>query len=198
MRITLRRAAIFLLLNGLVSFPALGSDVYFSPEGGIRDQIIRRINTSRATIDVAVYSFTSGEIAQALADAAKRGVRVRVIRDAGQSRNRNDENDFLARQGIPIQIRSGKGRGVMHDKFAIFDGKEVFVGSYNWTANAEHNNWENALFTNEKKVVDSYTKEFTVLWGALARTGRKKNVIGRLPFFKGSLLNGAAPLPLPR
>src|ERR1035438_2224805 len=71
------------------------SEVYFSPEGGVHDQIIKRINTCKTTIDVAVYSFTSGDIAEALANASKRGVKVRVVRDASQSSGNNDENEFL-------------------------------------------------------------------------------------------------------
>lgn len=36
------------------------SEVYFSPGGGIQNQIIRRVNQARSTIDIAMYSFTSG------------------------------------------------------------------------------------------------------------------------------------------
>src|SRR4051812_19789895 len=93
------------------------SEAYFSPDGGVRDQLIKRINLSRTYIDVAVYSFTSGEIAQALADARGRGVRVRVIRDRSQSGDKKDESTFLRSHGIEVQVRSGKGRGIMHDKF---------------------------------------------------------------------------------
>jgi phosphatidylserine/phosphatidylglycerophosphate/cardiolipin synthase-like enzyme len=175
-----------LLAIGIGLFPcfiSLASDVFFSPNGGTRDQIIRRINASRSTIEVAVYSFTSGEIAQALADAQKRGVKVRVIRDNSQSRDKNDENAYLEQNGIPIQIRSGRGRGIMHDKFAVFDRKEVFTGSYNWTNNAEHNNWENALFTDEPKIIQSYEKEFEVLWNAtpVKAGSRRKRIKRRNP-----------------
>ena len=38
-------------------------EVCFSPDGGIWDQLIRRINSSQSGVDIAVYSFTSGEIA---------------------------------------------------------------------------------------------------------------------------------------
>jgi len=148
------------------------AEVYFSPNGGVQDQIIKRINTSKSFVDVAVYSFTSGDIADALARATKRGVKVRVIRDSTQSSNENDENGFLQQNGIDVQIRSGRGRGIMHDKFAIFDGKEAFTGSYNWTNNAENNNWENALFTDEQKVIQAYEKEFEVLWKSPAKTAR--------------------------
>src|SRR5579864_787220 len=126
----------------LIPCLAFGTEIYFSPNGGIRDQIIKRINTSRSFIDLAMYSLTSGDIAEALASASRRGVKIRVIRDSIQSENKNDENAYLEQNGIQVGIRSGKGRGIMHDKFAVFDGKEIFTGSYNWTNNAENNNWE--------------------------------------------------------
>jgi phosphatidylserine/phosphatidylglycerophosphate/cardiolipin synthase-like enzyme len=150
----------------LLSWSSYASQVYFSPEGGVRDQIIKRINTCKSFIDLAMYSFTSGDIAGALANAAKRGVKVRVIRDSSQSLNKNDENAFLQQNNIQVGIRSGRGRGIMHDKFAVFDGKEIFTGSYNWTNNAELNNWENALFSSDSNLIQAYEKEFEVLWNA--------------------------------
>jgi len=140
------------------------SEVYFSPEGGIRDQIIKRINLSKSSIDIAVYSFTTGEIAQALVSAHRRGVKVRVIRDKVQSSNKHDENGFLKKNGIPVLILSGKGRGLMHSKFAVFDVKEVLTGSYNWTENAEKFNYENAVFIDDEKVINSFEKEFEGMW----------------------------------
>src|SRR5689334_2792782 len=157
-----------LILSMILSLSLLGpgmcTDVYFSPDGGVQDQIIKRINLSTSTIEVAMYSFSSASLAQALADASKRGVHVRMIRDRTQSAEKNDENIFLSSKGVQIQIISGKGRGIMHDKFAVFDKKEVFTGSYNWTENAEKNNHENAIFINEPKVINSYESEFEKLW----------------------------------
>jgi len=54
--------------------PAKPVAVYFSPEGGIRDKIIAKINLARKSIKIAIYSFTSGDIAWALENAKKRGV----------------------------------------------------------------------------------------------------------------------------
>jgi len=169
-----------LLLLLLSSF-VLSSEVFFSPEGGIQDQIIKHINLSQSSIDVAVYSFTSGDIAEALGNAAKRGVKIRVIRDASQSSEKNDENSYLRQAGIPVEIRAGRGRGIMHDKFAVFDNALVFTGSYNWTNNAEHQNWENALFTDDPKVIQAYNAQFAVLWAAPPRTIKKKTYKHKLP-----------------
>ena len=173
---TRRRSSHTLFMGSVLLIRSLtwGSEVYFSPEGGVRDQIIKRINLSKSTIDVAVYSFTAGDIAEALANASERGVKIRIVRDASQSSEKNDENSFLRQAGIQVEIRSGRGRGIMHDKFAIFDGHTAFTGSYNWTNNAEHNNWENALFTDEDQVVKAYQGQFETLWAAPARTARPR------------------------
>jgi phosphatidylserine/phosphatidylglycerophosphate/cardiolipin synthase-like enzyme len=64
-----------------------------------------------------------------------RGVRIRVIRDASQSRGKNDENAFLRTQGIDVRVMKRKGRGIFHDKFAIFDDQLLETGSFNWTTN---------------------------------------------------------------
>ena len=157
-----------------LSYSSFASSVYFSPDAGVQDQIIKRINMTKNTIDVAVYSFTASNIAEALVNATHRGVKVRVIRDASQSSDKNDENSYLESNGILVGIRSGRGRGIMHDKFAIFDGKECFTGSYNWTNNAEHYNWENALFTDEGNVIQAYQREFEMLWKAPAKPVRSK------------------------
>jgi phosphatidylserine/phosphatidylglycerophosphate/cardiolipin synthase-like enzyme len=157
-----RRALLLIFFAAGLTF---ASEVYFSPEGGIRDQLIRRINASKSTIDIAVYSFTSGEIAQALADAHERGVRIRVIRDLSQTANKNDENVFLEHHGIAVKVLSGRPpHGVMHDKFAVFDDNLVETGSFNWTVNAEKYSHENALFFDDPKLIQAFGQEFEKLW----------------------------------
>lgn len=158
----MRRALpIMFLATGL----AFAAEAYFSPGGGIQDQLIRRINASTSTIDIAVYSFTSGEIAQALADAHKRDVSIRVIRDLTQTTNKHDEGNFLEHTGIAVKVLSGlPPRGVMHDKFAIFDGKVVEAGSFNWTVNGEKYSHENALFFDDPKLIQTFDQEFEKLW----------------------------------
>ena len=133
---------------------------YFSPDGGVRDKIIAKINLTKTSIRLAIYSFTSGEIAWALEQAKSRGVDIAIVADGGQSSGKNSEINYLISKGIPVKLLKGKGRGIMHNKFAIFDGKEVVTGSYNWTENAEKNNYENAIFIADPQVAQSYSAEF--------------------------------------
>jgi phospholipase D len=153
--------ALLVVLNTSCAYP---SKVLFSPNGGIRSQIIDRINYSKSAIDVAMYSFTSEDIAQAIVNALNRGVRIRVIMDLEQSSNSHNEFNFLNNSGIPVRLLSGVGLGIMHDKFAVFDGKELLTGSYNWTTNAERHNHEDVIFLKDKKVIAGFEQEFERLW----------------------------------
>lgn len=52
----------------------------------------------------------------------------------------------------------------MYNKFAIFDKKLLITGSYNWTDNAEHFNYENAIFISDPGTITQYQKEFDRIW----------------------------------
>ena len=61
----------------------------------------------------------------------------------------------------------------MHNKFAIFDGKLMVTGSYNWTNNAEHFNYENAVFITDPNVIMQYQKDFDNIWQNAPNVGEK-------------------------
>ena len=55
-------------------------------------------------------------------------------------------------------------RSIMHNKFAVFDGKMVETGSFNWTTSADRYNFENALFISDPAVAARYESEFERIW----------------------------------
>ena len=61
-----------------------------------------------------------------------------------------------------------------HDKFAIFDGRLLVTGSYNWTSSAEAWNYENALFLDDPALITRYAVRFERLLAgpAVTPTGR--------------------------
>jgi len=149
-------------------------EVYFSPCGGARDAIIREIKNAERTIDVCVYLLTDRELSQALVDAVKRGIKVRVVLDGESAfKIRTSHFEYLIRHGVPVRLyiehlKKKRGRGyhsVMHHKFAIIDRKVLITGSYNWTAYAEEKNNENLLIIKEDPgVIEKYLGEFERLW----------------------------------
>ena len=97
-----------------------------------------------------MYSFTSREIAQALIEAKKRDVKVKITMDNAQIKDHYSKSRYLAAKGFNIKFHMGPG--LMHDKFAVIDDKEVLTGSFNWTTSAERKNAENLLIITNKEL----------------------------------------------
>jgi phosphatidylserine/phosphatidylglycerophosphate/cardiolipin synthase-like enzyme len=145
----------------------------FSPQGKCSAHILRELETAKQELLVAVYAFTSDDLANALVQAKKRGVAVQVVVDREFDRtNDNSKGKFLDAQKIPVRRLSGapgkpgdKDPGLMHQKFAIIDRRIVFSGSYNWTNSAENRNDENLLmFRDASPLAEEYRKTFFRLW----------------------------------
>ena len=58
------------------------------------------------------------------------------------------------------QIRWAPDPHDKHHKFAIFDGRLLVTGSYNWTDAAESRNLENALFLDDPALIARYGEWF--------------------------------------
>ncbi len=126
---------IFLVLNQIFLAPVIP---VFSPEEG--NEIIGFIDGAQETLDIEVYLFTSYDVRDAVIRAHERGVRVRVLLEAEPMNNANDEMySRLAAEGISVKFYSGT---LMHSKFMIRDGKEVLVGSHNFSYSALNKNRE--------------------------------------------------------
>lgn len=143
------------IFNG-ESFPAQA----FSPFG-VSAHLVRAIDASKASIDLANFSFTSEELRDALLRAKERGVKVRIVFDAQQYKYLSEMHWFVD-NGFDILLSAGKSgeKGVMHNKFAVFDGAMVEAGSFNWTRNGEKNNYENAMFLDAPDDVAAFAAAF--------------------------------------
>lgn len=137
-------------------------DYIFSPRGGTEAAIVKAIDAARSEVDLAMFTFTSGNIMEAMKRAAARGVRVKLMLFAGQK-----FPFFQEAKTSRMELRFKEGRlekGQMHNKFAVLDGKLLINGSYNWTATAENSNTENTIFTTEPEYVNAYQAEFNKLY----------------------------------
>jgi phosphatidylserine/phosphatidylglycerophosphate/cardiolipin synthase-like enzyme len=145
---------------------ALGTatiEVAFSPNMGATDLVVKAIGEAHHSIRVAAYSFTSKPIAQALLEAHKRGVDVKVVVDKSQAKAKYTSATFLANVGIPTRI--DHRYAIMHSKFIVIDGVNVETGSFNFTSAAEHRNAENVLvLRNDPAVAKTYSDEWAKLW----------------------------------
>ncbi len=163
----------YFFLSTSASWAGMAVQACFSPSGRCSSHILRAIGEARKEILVAVYAFTSDDIAWALVKARQRGVKIQVIVDQEfDKENRTSKGSFLERKGLPVRRVSGlkngaeKGSGLMHQKFAVIDRSVVLTGSYNWTLSADKWNHENLLlFHDAGGLAEEYRNEFFRLWG---------------------------------
>jgi len=137
--------------------------VIFSPKGGTSKELARLIKAAKKEIVVAAYAFSSKYLGQALSAALKRGVKIRIILDGGNARKAYSIDEWLAGEGIAVRFIEIK-RGSLHHKFMLIDARIISTGSYNFTNESEFRNYEAAIFTNHKGLIQSFTAEFERLW----------------------------------
>jgi len=130
------------------------TQVYFSPNGGSTQAIIKEIDNANMEILVQAYSFTSAPIAKALINAKKRAVSVEVILDKSQRKEKYTSATFLANSKIPTYIDAK--HAIAHNKVMIIDKETVITGSFNFTKAAEEKNAENLLIIKSKPLAGIY------------------------------------------
>ncbi len=161
------------LLQGCISAPPKGgsataqegelnAQAFFCPHDSCEQRMVAAIGSAKHSVDAAVYSFTSPQIAGALLKAQNNGAKVRVVADLEQSEAQNSQIEGLARRGIETRIFQ---KGVtMHNKFAVIDNSLVITGSFNWTKSAAYYNRENFVMLFDSDLAQDYEKEFFRLW----------------------------------
>jgi phosphatidylserine/phosphatidylglycerophosphate/cardiolipin synthase-like enzyme len=124
--------------------------------------------TGRHTIHAAIFNINDARITGALARAHRAGVEVRLVTEATKFRPAatwQTGDDQLVAAGVPLLGVRRPGRGAMHDKIAIFDGKKVATGSFNWEPNASVENHENMVVSDDPALVAAYARRFEMLAG---------------------------------
>ncbi len=120
--------------------------------------MVRAIRAARHSILVQAYSFTSTAIAQALVDAHRRGVDVKVLIDKEQAGEQNSLADTLRDAGVPLSTDALHAHA--HNKVMILDDEVVITGSFNFTYQAEHCNAENLLVIRDRALAARYAENW--------------------------------------
>lgn len=138
-------------------------EVAFSPKNGATEIIVKAINDARETILASAYSFTSKEIAQALLNAKKRNIQIKIILDKSQVSQKYSSATFFANMGFDLRIDAK--HAIYHNKVMVIDNKNVITGSFNFTNAAELKNAENVLILrNNPELAELYRQDFFAHW----------------------------------
>lgn len=136
-------------------------------EGGLLEEaIITAINQANFTIDAMLYNINRRPVANALADAYGRGVRVRYLTSD------NTSNLALSNPTPDFPILVGNlGAGLMHNKVFVIDAEDpdralVITGATNMTSGQVFTDHNHMLFIQDQSLARAYEKEVDEMWGS--------------------------------
>jgi phosphatidylserine/phosphatidylglycerophosphate/cardiolipin synthase-like enzyme len=156
------------LLSGLApaGAPAASEDgitVNFSPKGGCTERVVEELGKAQHEIEMQAYSFTSQPITNALVAAHHRGVKVTIVLDKSDIKEKSEAAEVAADR-IATYIDSK--HSIAHNKIILIDGQTIITGSFNFTNQAEHNNAENLVVLHGRpKLYAAYDANFKLHLG---------------------------------
>ncbi|UUZ92280.1 phospholipase D-like domain-containing protein [Paenibacillus sp. P25] len=126
--------------------------------------LLRLINGAKKSLDIAVFSLTDKNIVNALIEAKKRGVTVRLITDQQQAKASAQAAQMKALKKAEIPIKLNKHAGSMNLKISIADGSIVTTGSYDYTVSSSKTNDEVLVTIHDAKISKEWNDEFDKMW----------------------------------
>jgi phosphatidylserine/phosphatidylglycerophosphate/cardiolipin synthase-like enzyme len=135
-------------------------------QGGLDTRLTALIDTATRTLDVADYDFDLADVAQAMARAQSRGVRVRMVTDTDTLEHDDPaiQAAFKQLKDARIPIVDDQRSALMHDKFTIVDSEWVSTGSWNYTDGDTYHLNNNLIVMHSRDLAANYTTEFERLF----------------------------------
>ncbi|MBA4394636.1 MAG: phospholipase D family protein [Desulfobacca sp.] len=128
--------------------------VYFSPEGGATEALIKEISRGKKEILVQAYSLSSLPIVTALLAAHQRGLAVKIIMDKSERGEGLTPAVVLSNAGVAVFL-DGK-HALAHSSCLIIDQQIVLTGSFNYTKASEESNAEDLLIIRSTQMAQQY------------------------------------------
>ena len=138
--------------------------VCFTPNQSCLPQVVKYIDGAKSSILLLGYSFTSKPITQALIEAKKRGVKVRIVLDHSQKTQKYSKEVIEILLNEHMEVKFDHSVKIAHNKVLVIDNIQTLTGSYNWTHSAEFKNAENLIFIKSAEVAKKYTEYFEERW----------------------------------
>lgn len=141
--------------------------VAFTPSSAPIAMLKTEIRAAQTSVDVLMHHLLFDDLVKVLAQAAERGVEVRIVANHGdEDEHVGSRWNRLRNAGGTVRYKSNNGDlfQLMHHKLAIIDDRVLINGSGNWSGSAFFNNYENFVRYARPDVVRPYRELFARLW----------------------------------
>ncbi|MBX9757666.1 MAG: phosphatidylserine synthase [Beijerinckiaceae bacterium] len=180
------RAALALAFTGFVPTQARGPldgdriiagvRVFYGPKDNLQAVDTELISRARETIDLAAFVITNRAITDALAAAARRGVKVRIYLEPDQPAmqgGRGAEGLAALARTPGVEVRVKRGDHFMHLKAYQFDRRILRTGSANFSVSGLLRQENDIIVIEAQDAVARFLRDFETLWA------RPDNIVWR-------------------
>ena len=142
---------------------------YFAPKQDTKGMILNEINNADESIYFAIFTFTDDDIAKALLNKMRQGVKVYGVYDSFQAHSKYSTYHEMVEANA--NVKKDNNKGLCHHKFMVIDpdtnsDPTVITGSYNWTSAAGKVNDESTLVIKDNNsIAMKYYYEVAKLYG---------------------------------
>jgi cardiolipin synthase A/B len=128
--------------------------------------ILDAIDAAASSLRIKMFLFSDPSLLQAVTDARKRGVQVRVMLNPAR-RGGDEENvearEILLKAGVDV-IDSNPAYDLTHEKSMVIDDKTAFIKSLNWETRNLTVTRDYAIVTSHRHEVDEMIRCFEADW----------------------------------
>ncbi len=151
-------AALLAIVGG--TWVASAQEIHFSPEERLDAIDAGLIATAKYSIDLASYALTDPIVLDALNDAERRGVSIRIVLDP------RERHDFVKLGDLSDNVRIKRGGPFMHLKAYELDGETLRTGSANFSTSGENSQDNDLIVIHNPKVAAQFDAHFERMWDA--------------------------------
>jgi phosphatidylserine/phosphatidylglycerophosphate/cardiolipin synthase-like enzyme len=147
---------------GRVPVAAAELEVHYAPVENLERIDVGLLRSARTSIDMAAFILTDRAVIDAVRDAVRRGVKVRVLLDGTQL------GDAERLAGISEVVRVKERTPIMHLKAYTIDGTLHRTGSANFSASGLKQQDNDLVLTRDAVVLRQFDERFEAMY---ARAG---------------------------
>lgn len=141
--------------------------VFFTPAKGIVPVILDAVKGAQRSIEICMHHLVDVGVLDALAEAARRKVTVRILMDDDACMERTPAGiRELDKAGAELRVlgTSCELFQLVHHKFGVFDREVVINGPANWTKAGLRTNFENFIVYDDPGHLDAFVASFDTVW----------------------------------
>lgn len=134
-------------------------EIHYAPHENLEAIDVQTLENAGVSIDMAAYVLSDAAVVEALADAADRGVAVRLYLDHAEYEAHSGAiADLIARPGVTARIKPAGA--LMHLKAYAIDGVRLRTGSGNFSRSGLAAQDNDLLVTDDPDAVARFERDF--------------------------------------